>query len=137
MAKPVYADSILTAQQQYQALIQEKASLPGTKPKKEERRAGVIDRMIDGLKAAFPGLSLEKDYTALGEVSDNPAERPATLAEIQALANSIPIPSLGAQGSSTPPLTSDGAAGFSNRMLLGIGIGGVALIAVVFFLFRK
>ncbi len=125
----------LTAQQRYRSLVMEKGSFGEIAGKKEVKRAGIIDTSIAALMSAFPGLSLEKDYTALGEVSDT--ERPATLAEIQALANSIPIPSLGAQGSSTPPLTSDGAAGFSNRMLLGLGLGGVALIAAVFFLFRK
>jgi hypothetical protein len=124
------------AQARYRQLSFERAALGTIEGRRETNQASIIDSTLAAIKSVFPNLDLEKDYTIPVEAADT--ERPATLAEIQALANSIPIPSLGAQGSTAPPLTSEEAStGLSRTTWLYLGAAGVAVIAVIFFFFRK
>jgi hypothetical protein len=124
------------AQARYRQLSFERASLGSIAGRRETNQASIIDSTLAALKSVFPKLDLEKDYTIPVEAADT--ERPATLAEIQSLANSIPIPSLGAQGSTAPPLTSEEAStGFNRNTWLGIGLAGLAVIGALYFYLRK
>jgi hypothetical protein len=67
-----------------------------------------------------------------------PEDKPATLAQIEALARTLGIGSLAPQGSAEPPLTTDTAmTGATGKTWLIIGAGGIAVIAITFFLLRK
>jgi hypothetical protein len=134
--QPAGPTTYLEAQSRYRQITYQKGLLGDIDTPREVKKAGVFDATIEAIKKAFPDLSLSKDYTIPVEANDT--ERPATIEEIAALANSIPIPSLGAQGSTAPPLTTEGATtGIDSKTWLLIGIVGAVVLGAVFFMFRK
>jgi hypothetical protein len=129
-------DSWSGAQTQYRQILLDRAALGDIVGAKETKKASALDAGLAALKQAFPGLDLTRDYNVPIEAVST--EKPATLAEIQALANSIPIPSLGAQGSSAPGLTSDPLVPVTdNRKLIGWSLAGVGVVVALFLFLRK
>jgi hypothetical protein len=141
VAMPVYPTSEYDAMVFYRQLAGERAYLQsGGLTRTEKKRVGTIQAILDGLKAALPEFDPTKRYEppAPGGVEAADTERPATLSEIQALANTLPIASLGAQGSNAPPLTSEQAAtGISRNTWITLGVVGAVLIGAILLFFRK
>ena len=126
-------------QPRYRQLTGERAFLAdGGISRREKKRVGIIDATLAAFKAVFPDFDPKKDYSIPIEAGIEPGEGPATLSQIKALADSIPISSLGPQGSAQPMLTDTGATTGTDKKTL-LGLGAVALIGIVavFFFFRK
>lgn len=128
--------SYLEAQTRYRDLTYQKALLGDIKGRREKTLAERFTAGISAIFAVFPDFDPKKDYSMPVEAADT--EKPATLSEIQALANSIPIPSLGAQGSSQAPLTTDTAVtGMNTKTLIGLGLGAAVILVAGIYFFKR